>query len=271
VPLFEETLALEKTKLGPDHPLTLTTMANLAVAYRMTHMLDRAVPLVAESIRLRSAKSGPDHPETWLARAIQGLNYMELGRLEEAVPLLEGAYRQRQRHATLRTVAPYLLDAYLRTVQPEKAGALAREMLSEGRAAAPPGSPQLSALLGQAALGLVAARAWDEAEPVVRECLAIREKAEPDAWTTYQARSLLGAVLLGRGRYADAEPLLRAGYYGLKQRADRIPPQARPRLGEALDRLIAWAEATGRGDEANAWREERAKLTAPPVAAPEKP
>ena len=40
------------------------------------------------------------------------------------------------------------------------------------------------------------------------------------------------------------------------------------RLGEALDRLIALAEATGKADEAKAWKDERAKL---PDAASPKP
>ena len=33
-PLSEETLALMKSKLGPDHPDTLASMNNLAVGYQ---------------------------------------------------------------------------------------------------------------------------------------------------------------------------------------------------------------------------------------------
>ena len=81
--------------------------------------------------------------------------------------------------------------------------------------------------------------------------------------------SMLGAALLGQEKTADAEPLLRAGYEGMKQRADKIPPQTKlPRLGAALDRLIALAEATGQADDAKAWKDERAKL---PAAASSKP
>jgi hypothetical protein len=32
---------------------------------------------------------------------------------------------------------------------------------------------------------LVEAGAWEKAEPMVRECLDIRAKAEPNAWTTF--------------------------------------------------------------------------------------
>ena len=47
---------------------------------------------------------------------------------------------------------------------------------------------------------------WTEAEPVLRECLAIREKNQPDEWSTFNTRSQLGGSLLGQGKHAEAEP-----------------------------------------------------------------
>ena len=64
LPLLEETLALRKAKLGPDHPDTLTSMNNLADGYRAAGQLDRALPLYEETLALRKAKLGPDHPDT---------------------------------------------------------------------------------------------------------------------------------------------------------------------------------------------------------------
>ncbi len=57
-----------------------------------------------------------------------------------------------------------------------------------------------------------------EAEPLLRECLAIREKALPDNWLTFNTRSMLGGLLLGQKKYEEAEPLLLAGYEGMKER-----------------------------------------------------
>ena len=51
-----------------------------------------------------------------------------------------------------------------------------------------------------------------------RECLLIREKTEPDAWTTFNTKSLLGGSLLGQKNYSGAEPLLLAGYEGMQER-----------------------------------------------------
>jgi hypothetical protein len=75
---------------------------------------------------------------------------------------------------------------------------------------------------------------------------------------------VLGGALLGQKRYDAAEPLLRAGYEGMTRRADKIPLRNKVCLGEALDRLIAFAEATNRTDDAKAWKDERAKRPANP-------
>ena len=262
LPLLEETLALMKSKLGPDHPHTLASMNDLAAGYWSAGRLDRSIPLFEEAVKLRVGKSGDDHPETWKARANLGVNYRDAGRLDEALPLLEGAHRASRRHPPLRWVASALLDAYARAGQADKAATLAAETLAEGRAGLPAGSPQLAGLLAQTGSTLVDLKAWDRAEPILRECLAIREKAEPEDWGTFDTRSMLGAALLGRKNYAEAGPLLRSGYEGIKARAEKIPPRARASLGKALDRLIALAEATDKPDEAKAWKEERAKLPA---------
>src|SRR6185295_11667019 len=52
--------------------------------------------------------------------------------------------------------------------------------------------------------------------------------------------------LLGQGRYAEAEPLLRAWYEGMKARGVGLPPLDRVRHAEATDRLARLCEATGR-------------------------
>jgi hypothetical protein len=101
--------------------------------------------------------------------------------------------------------------------------------------------------------------AFAQAEPLLRECLAISAKAEPDAWTTFNTRSLLGAALLGQKKLDEAKPLLRDGYDGLKARAKLIPQSSAARLPEAVDRLIELYTATNQPDEVEKWRAERAK------------
>src|SRR5262249_33381926 len=93
-----------------------------------------------------------------------------------------------------------------------------------------------------------------EAEPVLRECLEIREKAQPDEWTTFETRSLLGGSLMGQQKYAAAEPLILAGYEGMRARQVRILAPARTRLGEAAQPGVRLYEGGGRAEPAKAWK-----------------
>ena len=56
--------------------------------------------------------------------------------------------------------------------------------------------------------------------------------------------------MLGQKKFVEAEPLLRSGYDGMKQRADKLAAIGRLRLKEAGERLIRLYEATSRPDEA---------------------
>jgi TolA-binding protein len=104
-----------------------------------------------------------------------------------------------------------------------------------------------------------------EAEPVLREFLATRQKNGSDLWSYFSAQSLLGCSLLGQAKYTDAEPLLVRGYEGMKQREAQIPAGYKAHLSEALERLVQLYDATGQTDEAAKWRAERAKYGPPPA------
>ena len=57
VPLFEETLRLQRAKLGSDHPDTLLCMARLAWAYQEARKRDLAVPLYEEAFKSQKRSS----------------------------------------------------------------------------------------------------------------------------------------------------------------------------------------------------------------------
>jgi hypothetical protein len=146
--------------------------------------------------------------------------------------------------------------AVLNTANAQPSLASLLEQLPQARKALPKDSPQLAGLLAQIGLGLLEQKKWTEAEPLLRECLDIREKAQADAWSTFNTKSLLGGAHLGQKNYAEAEPLLLSGYEGMKQREKVIPEQAKVRLREALERLVQLCEATNKPDEAAKWRKE---------------
>jgi hypothetical protein len=115
--------------------------------------------------------------------------------------------------------------------------------------------------LAQLGVSLSKQRKWAEAETILRECLTIREKAQPDQWSTFTTRSMLGGSLLGQQKFADAEPLILAGYEGMKAREAKIPPPGRPRVAEGGERVIRLYEEWGKKDKAAEWRTRLAKPT----------
>src|SRR5262249_35715880 len=117
-----------------------------------------------------------------------------------------------------------------------------------------PDDPQLAAALYRLAVELVAGGKYAEAEPLVRECLKIRESKIPDDWRTPIARILLGDDLRKQGKYAEAEPLLLSGYNGLKQREAQLPYMNRVFLKKGAETLAQLYETTGRPDQAAQWK-----------------
>jgi hypothetical protein len=149
-----------------------------------------------------------------------------------------------------------LVGCYERTKQLNRAEPLLRELADLAKQQYGADAPQYAAQLASFGLNLLQQKKPVEAEPIVRECLAIREKKEPDDWRTFNTKSMLGAVLLGQNKYADAEPLLLAGYEGMKKQEAAIPPIGKPRLTESVERLVQLYEAKGERAEGARWRKE---------------
>lgn len=268
--LNEEALALTKARLGPDHPHTLTSMNNLAATYWSLNRLDRSIPLFEEVLPLEERKRGRNHPATITTIANLGVNYKDAGRLREAIPLLEEAYPAARKLPAMTWVGWQLLDAYTQAGERTKLDDLIQEQLKEGRETLPADSPQLAGLLAAIGRSFLQQARWAEAEPPLREGLAIREKAEPELASTFNTKSMLGGALLGQKKYAEAEPLLLAGYEGMKRHEATITPQKRICLPEAVDRLIAFYTATNDPDKVAKWQAERAKYPAKAPMAGEK-
>jgi hypothetical protein len=58
---------------------------------------------------------------------------------------------------------------------------------------------------------------------------------------------------MGQGKCAEAEPLLLAGYKGLKERESKARPDELPRIAEAGAKIVALYDAWGKKDQAAEW------------------
>jgi serine/threonine protein kinase len=198
------------------------SQSELASLFHELRRLPEAIALQEQVLERRKAALGPDHPDTLSSAQDLAAIYLDAGKLDQADRLLRDLlHRQRQQDNPKPAATGFVL-----------------------------------AMLGW---NLLAQQRYVEAEAILKECIAIREEKVPDGWHRFNALSMLGGALLGQGKYADAEQLLVQGYEGMKRREADIPQGAKGRLAEAVERLARLYDATGRADDARAWR---AKLPA---------
>ena len=144
------------------------------------------------------------------------------------------------------------------------------EQLAAARKAPTQSGAELAYLLARLARIHSEQEQWTEAEPFLRDCLALREKHTPSSWTTFNTYSSLGGLLLGQKKYAEAESLLLKGYRGMKEREATIPLIGKDRIPEALDRLIELYTVLDKPEELKRWQVERAKKSVTPLPAEKK-
>jgi tetratricopeptide (TPR) repeat protein len=270
LPLYTEALDKARAVLGPKHPDTLTGMNNLALGYAARGQWDKAVPLYEEALAGRRTKLGNDHPDTLTSMNNLARAYAATGTPEKATPLYEEALplvvtAHDPEHPLAQTIRMNLGRMYCDAKQGAKAAAVLTAYLDVRRKQAPKDDPRLASELSMFAQGLMECGEFTAAEPLLRECLGILERTRPDHWVTFNTRCLLGRALLGQKRYADAEPLLLAGYEGMKARETAIPKAGGSEecIPDALGWLIELYTATNKPDEVKKYTELRTKYPLP--------
>ncbi len=268
IALVQETLRLQTVKLGPEHPSTLITRNNLAQDYVASGQLAKAISLHQEILKIRTAKQGPDHPDTLTSRNNLALVYCYAGRTVEAIALDQETLRLRAAklggdHPLTLQSRNNLAQAYLAANRTAEAIALQEENLRMTIIKQGYDHPDTLNSRYNLALAYNAAGSFAKSEPILRECLARREKNQRDSWSTFDTRSQLSGSLLGQQKFAEAEPLLLQGYMGMKDREAKIPAQWKKNLPEAAQRVVRLYDSWGKKDKAAEWR---AKLEKPPVS-----
>jgi eukaryotic-like serine/threonine-protein kinase len=273
ISLGEETLKLMKGQLGAENKKTLTIMNDLGTTYWAANRLDRSTPLFEEAVRLHRVTFGPNSVDTLKAILNLGINYADANRLQEAISALEefmtlSQDRREPLPASMNFAWGKLAVTYDRAGMFDKSPPLHRKAVEYAKARFGPADPRTADTLASFGHNLLENKQPAEAETVLRECLSIRQAKAPDAWTTFNTTSQLGGALLVQKKYDEAEPLLLAGYEGLKHREKKMPKDS-TRISEAIERLVQLYEATDKKDEAAKWQKElEAIKAAKPEAKP---
>jgi tetratricopeptide (TPR) repeat protein len=193
-------------------------MHSLAVSYRDSGHLDRAIPLLEQTLKAEQVKLGEAHLQTLLTQRSLALAYQSARRYSDAEALFREAVR------VVGRIEPRNDRFYSVTLE----------------------------LFGRC---LIHEKKFAEAVSILREYLALKEKAQPDDWTTAEARSLLGEALAGQRSFQEAERLLLAGQDSLVKRREKIPVRQRDAsLYDSVARLMRLYEAWKKPAQADNWK-----------------
>jgi len=183
--LSEETLALAKAKLMPDHPFTLLSMNNLAFCYAGLGRHAEALKLREETLALRKSKLAPDHPDTLESMNSLADSYSDLHRHAEALKLREETLALRKaklgpNHPETLTSMNNLADSYYALGRHAEALKIRKETLTLRKAKLGPDHPSTLWSMGKLASSLVQVDCGTEAVPIINECLKRAERQVVD-------------------------------------------------------------------------------------------
>ncbi len=204
--LREETLAMRKAKLGPDHPDTLTSMNNLANSYDALGRQAEALKLREETLTLRKAKLGPDHPDTLTSMNNLAISYSALGRQAEALKLLEETLTLQKAklgpdHPDTLWSMDNLANSYADLGRQAEALKLREETLTLRKAKLGPDHPDTLVSMGNLAESLVVFDRPSEAVAIIDDCL---RRAEGKVVDPQLVPFVLGLRLRACARQNDA-------------------------------------------------------------------
>jgi tetratricopeptide (TPR) repeat protein len=99
----------------------------------------------------------------------------------------------------------------------------------------------------------LAQQKYAEAETLLRESLNAKDNEGPYSWPPFERRSLLGLSLVEQSKFAEAEPLLLAGYRGLVERRSALPVAVS--VQQAGERIVQLYARWGQAEKAAVWRQ----------------
>jgi tetratricopeptide (TPR) repeat protein len=209
LPLLERSAARLEAVHGPTNPDTIASLSNLAAAYRATGRTSDARALYERVLDLTRTSLGADHPYTILALNNLAHAYRSEGRLDRMLELFrESAQAIERRHFEMADAGRVLgnfVNALEYLKHPDEAELWARKWLAVARRREGPDSPALADAIQDVGGILLRRGQKAEAEPLLAEALAIREKVQPDdAPEVQELRTMLDRAR--RPKAADPAP-----------------------------------------------------------------
>ncbi|KAJ6114394.1 hypothetical protein N7486_000172 [Penicillium sp. IBT 16267x] len=216
--LFLQVIETCKSKLGEDHPDTLSSMANLAMAnlastYWNQGRWDEAEQLFVQVIETRKAKLGEDHPDTLSSIANLASTYWNQGRWEEAEQLEVQVMETRKTKLsedhpdTLSSIAN-LASTYREQGRWKEAEQLEVQVMEIRKTKLGDNHPDTLSSMANLASTYWKQGRWDEAEQVdVQVMETSKTKLGEDHPFTLTSIANLASTYRKQGRWEEAEHL----------------------------------------------------------------
>lgn len=177
--------------------------------------------------------------------------------------MLKAAYDEGGTFPELHWVPDALLRAYEDAGLVEGATKFASKWIADTRASQTSSEVNLAQALASCGEALVKLKAWDTAEPLLRELLSLKE-TQRDKWILNTVKRLLGTALANQRKFAEAEPLLIEAHDWMRENLTAIPGNAAgDELLASVRQLIDLYEGSGRASEADQWRIRLSELSRP--------
>ena len=260
-PYLEKGLDSYRRVYGPEHPFTQREMFGLGKVLLGEGNYPEAEKILAQVYAVDQRVKGAQHPDTLRVESVLGSAYSGQGKFDQAIPLLENTIRDFRRSMGLGPGAAETLKTESRLAWAyDSKGELQRaeqiwqsvqqgymDLGKNGEASA----IDVTELLGQ---NLVRQRKFGEAERLLRQAVAYREKGNRDDWYRFRAQAFLGAALAGLRQYSEAEPLLLNGYEGMRQHASSMPAEQRKWTRFSAEQIVNLYSQWSKPEEAAKWR-----------------
>ncbi len=259
--LLDKGLESYKRVFGPDHPYTQREMHGLARVSLLQGNYAKADQLESAVLANNTRLLGPEHSHTLSTASMLAQIYLAEGKLAQAESLMKKTLQTNLRtfgpnHPESVYYAAGLAQIYERQGKLAQAESLLRTALDASRRSLGEHHRETTTVMVSLGGNLLQQHRYREAQAILDSAVQLGRDAHRNDWRFFYGQSLLGAALAAQHQYADAEPLLIAGYKGMKELASAIPADDRNKLAEAGSRIVSLYASWAKPSQQKQWQTE---------------
>jgi eukaryotic-like serine/threonine-protein kinase len=248
------------THFGADHPHSIYAAYFLGFGYRMSDRLDDAIKEWDEVANITRGKTKFrfDHPDVEIAIHTHVNALRDAKRNADAIAVLENAIKKREEQKAVESNMSWNFRHMLGwTYLAENRNEDALRIFQKNLEIARPPSDENS----HESMGCVLRRAerYDEAMKHFQKALDLRyarNGAALKSWDTGRLKSTIGHLLMDMKKFAEAEPLMLAGYKEYQDHKDQMPKHNHGHMKMAALQLTRLYKELGKPDETAKWKAE---------------